>query len=406
MRAPRLMIVDDEVAVAELIRRVSTQLGFEAVATSEPGSFRQLYNDQFDVVLLDLVMPQIDGIELLRFLADVGCRAQLILASGFDIEVLNAARNLAVGRGLRVVGTLTKPFHVTQLEGLLLSTIGTAPVRTPGPTPLAPTYRELRHAIDERQLVVYFQPKVSFANRALVSAEALVRWIHPERGLISPGAFIPLAEQTGLIGDLTQVVLADSADQCRRWSDEGIDISIAVNVSAGWLDSLDIPEQILSVLEQSGLPPSKLVIEVTETSVAGEVIQALDVLTRLRMRGVQLSIDDFGTGYSSLQQLQIVPFNELKLDVSYVRRAHEHASSRAIVETTIDLGHRLGKTVVAEGVENEEIWHLLAGLGCDLAQGYFIARPMPGEHLSSWLAQWKRRFPSQTRLCDTDPVSE
>ena len=160
---------------------------------------------------------------------------------------------------------------------------------------------------------------------------------------------------------------------------------------------LDIPEQILSVLSKSALPPSKLVIEVTETSVAKEVIQALDVLTRLRMRGVQLSIDDFGTGYATLQQLQIVPFNELKLDVSYVRRAHEHASSRAIVETTIDLGHRLGKTVVAEGVETEEVWHLLAGLGCDLAQGYFIARPMPGEQVSTWLAQWKRRFPLQPR---------
>jgi diguanylate cyclase (GGDEF)-like protein len=245
---------------------------------------------------------------------------------------------------------------------------------------------ELRRAIERRELVLYFQPKISISTGDLVGAEALVRWQHPERGLVPPDAFIPLAEHTGLIGPLTRYVLDAALAQARVWADAGRPLTVSVNLSARNLLDDGLLEHVATLLKRHGLGADALELEVTESAIMTEPVRAKQLLERLASMGLRIAIDDFGVGYTSLGQLKDLPITELKIDRSFVMTMLEDHSNAVIVHSVVDLGHNLGLTIVAEGVESEQALDVLAGYGCDVAQGYHLSRPMPAEAFDAWAA--------------------
>lgn len=245
---------------------------------------------------------------------------------------------------------------------------------------------ELRRAIESDELELHYQPKVSLKTGRLLAAESLVRWRHPQRGFMFPDDFVPLAEQTGLIQPLTSWVYDRALLQCRAWKDRGLDISVAVNESMRNLHDPELPQRLRALLAQYGLAPGDVTIEITESMIMADPQRALQVVTGLSDMGIALSIDDFGTGYSSLSYLKRLPVTELKVDKSFVLDMVRDENDATIVRSTIDLAHNLGLTVVAEGVETEAMWNALSGLDCDVAQGYFVAHPMPAPDFERWLA--------------------
>ncbi len=242
---------------------------------------------------------------------------------------------------------------------------------------------ELRRSMAE-QLVVYYQPKIDLEHDRTCGVEALVRWKHPEHGLLLPDTFMPLAERGGMMNDLTQIVLERSIAQLREWLDAGRDLHLAVNVSARGLHNQELVKTVDDLLSRYRVPAERLVLEITETTIAANPEGAREVLSRLRNRGVRFSIDDFGTGYSSLAVLRSLPVNEIKIDRRFVSDLH-HPEGTAIVDYSVQLGHMLGLKVVAEGVEEAIDIPKLQALKCDIAQGYFFTRPIPGEELTAWM---------------------
>jgi len=247
---------------------------------------------------------------------------------------------------------------------------------------------ELRRAIENDELCLYLQPKIDIRTHEAVSAEALVRWLHPVRGLVPPMQFIPFAEQTGFISELTRWVIAEAARAVRQAADSGIALRLSVNLSTRDLLSPDLPSRMAGLLAEQRVQPASLCLEITESAIMDDPQRALATLEQLSAMGFKLSIDDFGTGYSSLAYLKRLPVDELKIDKSFVLAMEHDIDDAKIVRSTIELAHNLGLTVVAEGVETSKAWQLLAALGCDEGQGYFISRPMPQGEFREWLARW------------------
>ena len=243
---------------------------------------------------------------------------------------------------------------------------------------------QLRRAIDNRELVLHFQPKVALPGARVCGVEALVRWEHPQRGLIPPGDFIPLAERTPLIGPLTRYVVDAALQQCARWRDDGRVLAVAVNVSARNLLDEHFVDEVQELLARWQVPASCLELEVTESAIMADPDRARRILTRLAECGVTLSIDDFGAGYTSLAQLKDLPVHQLKIDRSFIASMAVDPSNALIVRSVVELGHNLGLVTVAEGVEDEVTCDSLGAMGCDVAQGYYVCRPMAAEQLEDW----------------------
>ncbi len=246
---------------------------------------------------------------------------------------------------------------------------------------------DLRRAISERELVLYYQPKAALESGVVTSVEALIRWVHPERGLVQPDSFIPLAQETSLIGPLTLYVIEEALRQSRAWREEGIELQVAVNLSTRNLLDRSFPNQVAQLLTRWDVKADALELEVTESSMLANPTRAKAVLGELSQLGIRLSIDDFGTGYSSLAYLRELPVDEIKIDRSFVMGMGAEAGDAVIVRSTVDLGRNLGLEVVAEGVETIEHWERLRELGCNIAQGYYLSRPVPADELCSWLRQ-------------------
>jgi diguanylate cyclase (GGDEF)-like protein len=243
---------------------------------------------------------------------------------------------------------------------------------------------ELRHAVEHGELRLYYQPKVSLASSTVHAAEALIRWVHPTKGLVPPGLFIPFAEHTGYIKVLTRWVLAEAIRQCGVWRRDGLRLQVSVNISARDLMNRDLPEAISALLSEHSVPASMVCLEITESGFMEDPEHARKVLERLASIGLQLSIDDYGTGYSSLSYIMQLPVTELKIDRSFVSHMIDDRDLTTIVRSTIELGHSLGLKVVAEGVEDGQGFALLRELGCDGAQGYFMSPPLPAEAFRRW----------------------
>ncbi|HYI11529.1 MAG TPA: EAL domain-containing protein [Thermoanaerobaculia bacterium] len=249
---------------------------------------------------------------------------------------------------------------------------------------------DLRHSIAREELVLHYQPKIDFRLEKVAHAEALVRWRHPVHGLLSPDEFVPLAEQSGNIGAITKWVLRRAITDCGEWNAAGLDLTVAVNLSVLDLFDAELPTYIGGLLSEVGLPPSKLVLEITESAVMKDPAYALRILRDLKTRGMTLAIDDYGTGYSSLAHLKRLPVDELKIDKSFVLNLQASATDDlVIVRSTIELGHNMGLRVIAEGVESEEAWNILRDLGCDMGQGYYVSRPLAVEAFRVWVRESK-----------------
>ena len=246
---------------------------------------------------------------------------------------------------------------------------------------------ELRRAIDEHELVLHYQPKASIGDETIRSVEALVRWQHPERGLVPPDEFVPQAQETGLMKPLTLYVLEEALSQVHRWRESGLDLAVSVNLGTRNLIDTGFPDDVASALERTQVPADRLELEITESTVLEDPFRTKIVLDKLHAMGIRLSIDDFGTGYSSLAYLRQLPVSEIKIDRSFVLNMHQSEDDAVIVRSTVDLGRNLGLEVVAEGVETEEHWRELAALGCEFAQGYFLSRPVPPDELAAWLRE-------------------
>jgi diguanylate cyclase (GGDEF)-like protein len=362
----------------------------QQVAERVHGSLRssdtvaRLGGDEFAVLL-----PQITGVQEATVVAD---KLSAAIEAPFTVDGLTLDVDASIG-------VAVYPHHAADANQLLQRAdvaMYAAKATHVGYTLYDPTLDQhnprrlgllgqLRRALAAGELIVHYQPKADARSTRILGVEALVRWQHPEHGLLGPGEFVPLAETTGLIRPLTAYVLDAALRQCRRWLDTGHELSMAVNLSTRCLLDLTLPDQITQLLEDTAVAPDRLVLEITESAIMTDPPRALEILNRLHALGVQLAIDDFGTGYSSMAYLKSLPVDELKVDRSFVKHLRDNQSDAVIVRSTVDLGHNLGLRVVAEGVEDEATLKELANLGCDGVQGYYLARPMPAAELGAWL---------------------
>lgn len=392
--ALRILVLDDEPLMLVLMDRILKNLGFREVQTFERGSDALAWfgvaGNSADLIVLDLNMPVMDGVEFLRNLVALQFAGGVILASGEDEPIQQAAESLVRAHRITALGHLHKPVQPQELAALIdkwRPGIG----RVARGVARSYVSADIERAIANREFINHYQPKVSVATGQLVGVESLVRWQHPVDGLVFPDRFIGLAEEHGHINGLTQVVIDGAVAQARSWMDQGLELHVSINVSMENLATLTFPDVLARQVARAGVAAADIVLEVTESRLMSNVVTVLDVLTRLRLKRFRLSIDDFGTGHSSLAQLRDIPFDELKVDRGFVHGAAANDKKRAICEASLSLARQLGIVVVAEGVEDLDDWNFLRGAGCDFAQGYFIAKPMPGEDLPAWLDTWAAR---------------
>jgi EAL domain-containing protein (putative c-di-GMP-specific phosphodiesterase class I)/FixJ family two-component response regulator len=388
----RVLVIDDEPDVGTLIATASKALGFDCTATIDAATFLRELTPETNLIFLDLMMPQTDGVEMLRLLSQQECKVPIILMSGVGSRILETAEQLAQTLGLSIIGRLNKPFRLKELQSMLGRSA--APMASSAAILTAQKDiqdAEVRNAVDQDEFVLHYQPQVEIATGNIIGVEALVRWMHPARGLIFPDSFIGRAESLGLIDQLGWIVYDRGMREVGQFADDhGTVPVLSLNVSAHSLRDLNFPDRFLSLIEKHGLSAGNVTIEITESGLMEELSRTLDVLTRLRMKKVSLSIDDFGIGFAMMQQLRNVPATELKIDKSFVRNLHSNERDRVIAQKTIEIGHQLGMKVVGEGVETQDQMDFLRANQCDALQGYLFSRPLPAKDLLNWLAHYRR----------------
>lgn len=384
----KILVIDDEPDVGDFISAAAKDLGLDCVAATDAAFLSNLLTPDVSLIMLDLMMPEMDGVEALRLLSEMKCKAGIVLMSGISKRVLETAEKLANTLGLFVVGHLAKPFQLEELDDLLKNhhvAAENVPATPADGTPIPD--RQLISAIQRGEFVVYYQPQIDIKTGAVTGVEALVRWQHPERGLIFPDSFINRMEELGIIDDLGWFVADRALDEVKQFADADKAVPrLALNASVLSLRDLKFPDMFASLLKKHGIDAAGVILEITESGLMNEPSLTLDVMTRLRVKSVPLSIDDFGTGYAMMQRLVSVPATELKIDRTFVMNMHANSSDRIMVEKSIEIGHALGMAVIAEGVETGEQLEFLRRLGCDCAQGFLFSRPLPAEELVRWLA--------------------
>lgn len=388
-----VLVLENEIGDMELTCTSLRKLGVARVSNCTEGNqaLAVLRTYEPDVLICDLTLPGMDGISFLRIAAENAYKGSVIILSAVDKSVMKAAENLVKAYGLNLIGTLRKPLVEKELFESLAK-------QAPNPTEQAkrskvPTLdlNELQAGFSEDCLEVFFQPKVSIKTGRVIGAECLARWRHPTRGLLGPNAFISVMEANGMIDDLSKLILEKSAIHLRKWYNQGHQLKLAVNVSMDNLNQLDLPEQFESILKKVGIRPSQFILELTETRLMANLTVSLEILTRLRLKGFGLSIDDFGTGFSTMENLKQLPFTELKIDRAFVHGTSEDEASKAILNSSIQLGKIFHLNLVAEGVETQQDWDVIVESGCDEVQGYFIAQPMPPEQFIDWKIKWEKQ---------------
>jgi len=391
----RVLVIDDDLDMCALIANTAFDLEMECITTVEVEDFFKAFTTDVNLVILDLLMPKTDGVEILRILGRNRCQAGIVVMSGVGKRVIETAEELATSLGLSIVGHLAKPFSVAQLEDILL--------RNPAPPgtqasksqpPIAFERAEISKAIQQDELVLYYQPKIDIVTGRCLGVEALVRWQHPIQGLVAPNRFIKLAEEFNLIDELSWTIFRKGlAEMGQLAHKDGEPLSLSFNLSVLSLSDLTFPDNLIALLKEFDVQPKHIILEITETSLLCEFSRTLDVLIRLRMKGIRLSIDDFGTGYSMMEQLRHIPANELKVDQSMLRNLHID-NHRVIVQKIIELARELNVISVAEGVETREQLAFLRSKSCDIAQGYFFSRPVSKPEFLAWLRTYQESVKS------------
>lgn len=372
----RLLVIDDDTDICDLLQEIGQSCGYETITTTKITEFISTYSKfKPTIIILDLSIADRDGIEILRFLSNEACRSPIVMLSGYDEKVRATAFRLGQSYGLEMITHLQKPIDIAAIKSLLLK--GKKEI-------LSPTAERLSKAISDYEMILHYQPKIDIKTSDVIGVEALVRWKPASYPIMFPDIFISLAEHTGLIKQLTFWVVKEAFKQWLNWKEKGYLIKISINLSPVMLNDLLLPDDLQTLVLQYKVDPTYICFEVTEAGVMSRPQLAMDILTRLRLKGFSLSIDDFGTGYSSLTELHRMPFSELKIDRSFTLNVFKEQESWTIIRSIIELGHNLGLKVTAEGIETREMWTKLKTSGCDNAQGYFICIPMAATDYEKW----------------------
>ena len=393
--ALRFLIAEDDEFQRHWLRVMLQKLGAQHIVEAENGKaaldILQAKDAAIDISFIDLNMPKMDGIELVRHLANNDSRTAIVLTSALGSALLLSVETMSKAYGVNLLGTFEKPATPEVLQELIGSYRPPAarPVREGPP---AFTLQEIRDGIAAAQFEPFFQPKVELATGKVKAVEAFVRWRHPQHGLVTPPAFIPVLEASGHMEDLTWLVVERAIAACRGWHDKGLLLSVSINLSATSLAEPGLAERILTHIATHGIEPQYLTIEITELMAMTDVPVCLENLARLRMKGFGLSIDDYGTAHSNVQQLLRIPFLDLKIDRSFVAGASQNKQMHIALSSCLELARKLRRNSVAVGVETREDWDLLRDLGCTYAQGFYIARPMERDAVPGWIEEWSQFF--------------
>jgi EAL domain-containing protein (putative c-di-GMP-specific phosphodiesterase class I)/FixJ family two-component response regulator len=390
----RVMVVEDHGFQRRMALRLLEELGLAGALEAADGQsaldLLQRLPQPPDVVLVDLDMPGMDGVEFIGHVAQSRLARGIALVSALDPALLNTVQTMARAYGLRVLGSVEKPLTVERLRGLLAA-YDASLHREDEDEAVEVTLDEARDALRRGDLLPWFQPQVEFINGRVIAVEALARLRRADGRAVRAGHFVPLLEREGYAQQLTDSMLEQAVRWKKRWEDdEGLRLHVSVNVSPSTLADPGAADHYQQIVQDHGVDPADVMLEITEGSVVTDAARGLGVLARLRLKGFGLSIDDFGTGYSSLAQLSQIPFTELKIDQDFVSGANGEPRKRAVIEASLDLARKLQLEVVAEGVETIEDWQMLAEMGCGVAQGFLIAGPVPGEELGAAVARWRR----------------
>jgi EAL domain-containing protein (putative c-di-GMP-specific phosphodiesterase class I) len=326
-------------------------------------------------------------VEFIRNVAEANLSASIVLASAVEAPVIASVEAMARSQGMAVLGVLEKPVTPQKL-GDMLARHGSMKPSFGHLDDLPVDPLELEEAIHDRHIAPHFQPMVRMSDGEILGFEALARWRHAEHGTLYPEKFIPVAESSGLIDSLTWLMLEAAVAEAVRWREAGHRWTISVNLSLPYLERQGVADRIAGLVERHTLQPGSVVLEVTESLAATQISQVLGNIARLRMKGFGIAIDDYGTGYASLQQLSRMPFTELKIDRSFVSGSPERPNLHAILRSSVELARQLNLGSVAEGIETPGEWHELDGIGCDAAQGYLVAPPMPPGSVLTWADAW------------------
>lgn len=393
----QLLCIDDSPRFCEYVGEMAKRVGFDFTSLTDPGLLREAYRPNFSMIVVDLCMPRTDGIATLRQLAEMDYRGSLVLVSGDSPELLGSAKRVADLNGLEVEAVLQKPIRARELLALLqeyeahLST----------PPELADTQPffmepQVKAGIREGQMVVHYQPKIDMHTLQVAGVEALVRWEHPDAGLVYPVRFLPSIESSQVGQELTDAVLKEVLDWLNSRRQRRMpSVQVSVNLPGIALRDLTFPDRAAALVDVLDLQRNQLTFELVEDAMVVDQPRAVEILSRLRLKGFNLALDDFGTGSASMEQLANLPTTELKIDKKFVLAYDESRRARKIVDHSIGLATDLGLQVTAEGVETMELFHHLRSLGCDQAQGFLFARAKTTEDLEAWMAKWRHQVDEQ-----------
>lgn len=399
----RLLLVEDHPFQRAALLHILGALGARNVRSAADGraamALLQASRPGPDIIITDMDMPGMDGMEFLRHVGQAGRPVSVIVASAADDAVLASVESMARAYGVHVIGVLGKPVTLEAMERVLRGHQAAAarPAAVPRPCRVH-AVDEIAHGLREGQFEPFFQPKLELATGRLRGVEALARWRRPGEGIIAPAAFLPALEaEPALMEALTWQMLARSTAACAAWRKAGLQTCVSVNISAGGLADVTFVARLAAMVRNHGLKPAHLMLEVTESAaVRTDCGAAMENVARLRMRGFGLACDDFGTGYATVEQLARLPFTELKIDQGFVRNARDRAAARIILRSTLEMARHLGLVSVGEGVQTQQEWDLLLELGCELAQGYFIAPAMEASAVVQWSHQRYTSTPATT----------
>jgi EAL domain-containing protein (putative c-di-GMP-specific phosphodiesterase class I)/FixJ family two-component response regulator len=386
----KFLAVEDHEFQRGMLLKMLARLGATQVSTAADGyaalEIVMAPGAAIDIIISDLDMPGMDGLEFMRHVGEARIPVAIILASALESVLLDSVETMTRAYGVKILGVIQKPITPEKLAALIkLHLPAPANPNLTQADALSFTVEEIVQGIRNDEFEPFFQPKVELANGRIKGAEALARWRHPQKGIVAPYAFVGPLEEHDLIDQLTWLMLGKAVDFCCAWRTEsGLDVSVSINVSAKSLADVNFAERLIELVNSKNHDCRNIILEVTESAATTEIGHSLENLSRLRMKGFGLSIDDYGTGYSSLQQLARIAFTEIKLDQSFIKSAATKQAARTILESSIDMAKKLGIVTVAEGIETEKDWNLLRELGCDLAQGYLIAKPLESSEFLAW----------------------
>ena len=387
------LVVDDHefqrAVMMEMLEAIGAKAVYEATDGASAIEVIREMDQPFDVIVTDIDMPGMDGMAFIRRLGETRARASVIITSALDRSLLDTIETMSAAYGMRLLGTIAKPPTPERFAELVALHWKARPnperaVKNSGPFSID----EIVAGLQDEQFEPFYQPKIELRTGRVKGAEALARWRRPDSGIVLPYAFIAPLENSDHIAELTWTMLARSARDCRNWREAGLDLNVSVNLSVKLLGDPAIADAITWQVENQGLAPRHMILEITESAAMSSVGHVLENLIRLRMKGFGLSIDDYGTGYSSMQQLTRIPFTELKIDQSFVMHAAHQEASRMILESSLEMARKLRIVSVAEGAETSQDWNLLRESGCDLAQGFYVAEPMPAAQFPDWVRGW------------------